>query len=89
MHEQQGETTSEVREISLRHWVQLPSEILRQVLIMVFLRIFVKPSAYEYHPDLLTLFRKALRRSCTDLPSYFLNLPRFSWNDLSSRARQS
>lgn len=39
MHEQQGEATCKVREISLRHWVQLPTQTVGQVLVMVLLQI--------------------------------------------------
>lgn len=36
-----------------------------------------------------TLFRSARKRSCTERPSYFLNLPRFSMKILSRRECQS
>jgi hypothetical protein len=89
MHEQQGEAACEICEISLRKGMQLPPQILGQVLVVVFLQTSLDNRQMEKCYDLLTLFRKARRRSCTDFPSYFLNFPRLSWNDLSSRARQS
>ena len=37
MHEQQGEATCKVREISLGHWVQLLAQAVGQVLVMELL----------------------------------------------------
>lgn len=82
----------EVGEIPFWHRSQCPFYILRKVLVMVLLRKWTGRQQWTegmYENAIRTLFRRALSKSWTDFPSYFLNLPRFSMNTLSRREYQS
>lgn len=83
-----GEAPREVSKEAFRHRPEQPFDVVGKVLVMVFLESceHEKMGVQQRKP---TLFRNARSRSCTDLPSYFLNLPRFSMNNLSSRDCQS
>lgn len=82
-------TACEVRQVSFRHGSYVASNVFWQVLVVVFLPQRSCQKTPMRCAATLTLFRRARRRSCTERPSYFLNLPRFSTKILSSREGQS
>jgi hypothetical protein len=91
VEEQPREPFCEVRQETFRHRTQMPLQIFRHILVVVFLHAYVR-NLFLNHPPRKegpTLFLSALNKSCTLLPSYFLNFPRFSINTLSNLACQS
>ena len=70
------------------HRTQQSFDVVGEVLVMVFLDVY-EQEVTHFDQRQLTLFRNARSKSWTDLPSYFLNLPRFSMNNRSNRECQS
>ena len=87
--EESGEATGEVGKEAFRHRSKQPLDIVREVLIVVFLQRHPTSALSAQQIKQRTLLRKARRRSWTDFPSYFRNLPRLSMKSLSSRECQS
>ena len=90
MQEEAGISAREVCQESIRHGPKTAFYVFWKILVVVFLPQLIRKSAFDFRVRWqLTLFRRARSKSCTDFPSYFLNLPKFSVKARSRRACQS